>query len=71
MLAGTPGAELRCPPELIEVTDAGVPLICPPEAGTSARRNPQARIAATVAEFSPFTYESYPSLETMAQPPQQ
>jgi hypothetical protein len=28
MLAGTPGAGLRCPPELIEVTDAGVPLIC-------------------------------------------
>ena len=24
MLAGTPGVELRCPPKLVEVTDAGV-----------------------------------------------
>src|ERR1700676_101000 len=74
-MAGTPGGEFRCPPKLVEVTDAGVPLICAFAAGAKARKtNPpttRAR-AATVAEFSRFTYESYPSFETMAQaPPEQ
>jgi hypothetical protein len=69
MLAGVPGEELKCPPELIEVTDAGVPLICALAVGDT-KINPlrtRAR-AATGAEFSRFTYESYPSLETMAHP---
>ena len=68
MLAGTPGVELRCPPKLVEVTEAGVPLICAGAEG--ARKNNPARAStATVAEFSRFTYESYSSLETTAYPP--
>ena len=41
MLAGTPGVELRWPPELIEVTDAGVPLICPFAAGRQKNQSAQ------------------------------
>ena len=72
MLAGTPGVELKWPPELIEVTDAGVPLICPFAAGVRKTSPPRTRVStATVAEFSPITCESYPSFQTMAQPPEQ
>ena len=69
MLAGVPGEEFKRPPELIEVTDAGVPLICALALGDTKTNPPKTRAsAATGAEFSRFTYESYPSLETMAHP---
>jgi hypothetical protein len=75
ILAGTPGEEFECPPKLVEVTDAGTPLICAFAAGgtrASQIHPPAIRTsAATVAEFSRFTYESYPSLETMKQTPSQ
>ena len=50
----------------------GVPLICAfaAEAGARKINPPTTRAsAATVADFSRFTYESYPSSETMAQSP--
>ena len=72
MLAGTPGVELRWPPELIEVNDAGVPLICPSAAGVRKTKVPRTRVStAPVAEFSRITFESYRTFETMAQPPEQ
>src|SRR6266853_4256314 len=73
MLARTPGVEFRCPPKLVEVTEAGTPLICAFAAGARARQIDAPAIrasAATVAEFSRLTYESYPSLETMGRPPE-
>ena len=41
MLAGTPGVELRWPPKLVEVTDAGVPLICALAAGGEKNQSAQ------------------------------
>jgi hypothetical protein len=37
-LAGTPGAELKCPPKPIDVTEAGTPLICAEERLTRNKR---------------------------------
>src|SRR4029077_18105231 len=68
-LAGTPGAELKCPPELIEVTDAGVPLICATAGGKRKRSAANTKAsAATVAEFSRSTSQSYSDFATIARP---
>ena len=50
--------ELKWPPKFIEVTEAGVPLICA-EAGAGSRTSAVTNnvSAATVAEFSLSTYE--------------
>jgi hypothetical protein len=67
-LGGTPGVEFRWPPKLIEVTEAGVPLICE-NAGAEKNMPPaNSPIAATVAEFSRLTCQSYSSFRNMAPP---
>ena len=72
MLAGVPGEEFKRPPELMEVTDAGVPLICALAAGDTRANPPKTRaIAATGAKFSRFTYESYPKFGNHGAPLEQ
>jgi hypothetical protein len=69
MLAGTPGVELGFPPKLIEVTDAGVPLICAGARGTEVRSvviPTTSTSPAAMAEFSRFTFKSYSRFATIA-----
>jgi hypothetical protein len=59
MLAGTPGVGFDLPPELIEVTDAGVPLICAEAERASVNIPTASASPAAMAEFSRFTFKSY------------